>query len=37
MQSDTFLNSSDSEDGETSSDSSGDLPHNNNMFFMKRF
>ena len=30
MQSDTFLNSTDSEDDDTSSDSDGDLPKNNN-------
>ena len=31
MQSDTFLNDTDSEDDEYSSDSSGDLPENNNI------
>ena len=31
MQSDTFLNNTDSEDEEYSSDSSGDLPENNNV------
>jgi len=31
MQSDTFLNSTDSEDDDTSSDSDGDLPKNNNV------
>ena len=31
MQSDTFLNNTDSEDDEYSSDSSGDLPENNNI------
>jgi len=31
MQSDTFLNDTDSEDGDTASDSSGELPKNNNI------
>ena len=31
MQSDTFLNDTDSDDEEYSSDSSGDLPKNNNI------
>ena len=37
MQSDTFLNSTDSEDDDTSSDSDGDLPKNNNIGTLYEF
>ena len=37
MQSDTFLNDTDSDDEEYSSDSSGDLPKNNNIGVLYEF
>ena len=37
MQSDTFMNNTDSEDEEYSSDSSGDLPENKNILMCKPF